>query len=112
MPRLEPHPRYLDRLTLLAPLDRVLRLWLAAGVFALLVPGALQFNHYIGWLPYWLIVAPAISLALLHRHRLAAASSALLLVRGRRRRKPSAQRLHARRPRAGSGTLRKPAAAR
>jgi hypothetical protein len=112
MPRLESHPRYLDRLTLLAPLDRALRVWLVAGVFALLLPGALQFNHYIGWLPYWLVAAPAISLALLHRHRLAAASSALLLVRGRRRRKPSAQRLRGRRARAGSGMLRKPAAVR
>jgi hypothetical protein len=69
-------------------LDTALRLWLTAGLLALTIPGALQYNHYIGWLPYWLCLAPALSLALLHRRRLAMASSAFLLVRGRRRRKP------------------------
>lgn len=69
-------------------LDTALRLWLTLGLAALAIPGALQHNHYIGWLPYWLCLAPAVSLALLHRRRLASASSAFLLVRGRRRRKP------------------------
>ena len=69
-------------------LDATLRLWFSLGLLALFVPGALSYNHYIGWLPYWLCLAPAVSLALLHRHRLVAASSAFLLVRGRRRRKP------------------------
>lgn len=55
-------------------LDAVLRLWLTVGVvLALSVPGALQFNHYVGWLPYWLCLAPALSLALMHRRRLVAA---------------------------------------
>jgi hypothetical protein len=70
-----------------AMIDTALRLWLTFGLLALAIPGALQYNHYIGWLPYWLCLAPAFSLALLHRRRLAAASSAFLLVRGRRRRK-------------------------
>jgi hypothetical protein len=69
-------------------LDATLRLWFTLGLLSLAVPGAPSYNHYIGWLPYWLCLAPAVSLALLHRHRLVAASSAFLLVRGRRRRKP------------------------
>ena len=69
-------------------LDTTLRLWFSLGLLALFVPGAMSHNHYIGWLPYWLCLAPAVSLALLHRHRLAAASTAFL-ARGRRRRKPS-----------------------
>lgn len=68
-------------------LDTALRFWFIAGLLSLLVPGAVAHNHYIGWLPYWLCLAPAVSLALLHRHRLVAASSAFL-VRARRRRKP------------------------
>lgn len=67
-------------------IDAILRLWLTFGLAALALPGALQHNHYIGWLPYWLCLAPAFSLALLHRRRLAAVSSAFL-ARGRRRRK-------------------------
>jgi hypothetical protein len=73
-------------------IDTALRLWLTAGLFALAIPGALQYNHYIGWLPYWLCLAPAFSLALLHRGRLAAVPAALL-VRGRRRRNTHRQAL-------------------
>ena len=68
-------------------LDSALRVWFAFGLVALPIPGALQHNHWIGWLPYWLVLAPALSLLLLHRHRIAAALPAFL-ARGRRRRKP------------------------
>lgn len=64
----------------------VLRAWLSVGVVLLiLLPPSQWHNAAIGWLPYWLLVAPAISLALLRRRRLAAALAALL-VRSRRRR--------------------------
>ena len=64
-------------------LDTALRLWLTFGLLALFVPGALQQNHYIGWLPYWLCLAPAMSLALMHRRRL------VRVLRARRRRRTS-----------------------
>lgn len=60
--------------------------WLGVGVAAsLLVPGLRGYNDYVGWLPFWLLAAPAILLALTHRHRLAAALSAFLVGRRRRR---------------------------
>jgi len=68
-------------------LDTALRLWFAFGLVALPIPGALQHNHWIGWVPYWLVLAPALSLALMHRHRLLAALPA------RRRRRRTAQAL-------------------
>ena len=65
----------------------LLRAWIALGVLSLFfVPWQ---NAYIGWLPYWLVIAPAISLALLHRQRLAAAWR----THARRRRGPAAIRL-------------------
>lgn len=71
----------------------LLRGWLSIGTLLLvLLPPASWHNHSIGWLPYWLLVAPLISLALLRRHRLAAALSAFL-VRGRRRRNLAAVRV-------------------
>lgn len=72
-----------------APADprlALLRAWLSVGVVLLiLLPPSQWHNAAIGWLPYWLMAAPAISLALLQRRRLAAALTAFL-VRGRRRR--------------------------
>ena len=60
--------------------------WLALGASAsLLVPALRGYNVYVGWLPFWLLAAPVVLLALTHRHRLAAALSAFL-VGGRRRR--------------------------
>lgn len=60
--------------------------WLGLGATAsLLVPALRGYNVYVGWLPFWLLAAPAILLALTHRHRLAAALSAFLVGRRRRR---------------------------
>lgn len=85
--------------------DLLLGAWsaraLAVGMAGwLLVPALRGYNHYIGWLPFWLLAAPAILLALTHRHRLAAALSAFLV--GRRRRRILFNRPQARRASAAS----------
>jgi hypothetical protein len=70
-----------------SPLRAALWLWFAGGMLALLaVPSLRGFNASIGWLPFWLVVAPLIDLALVRRAWLAATSRALL-VRARRRRR-------------------------
>lgn len=59
-------------------IDRLLRRWLCIGLLAvLLIPAARGHNLWIGWMPYWLVIAPALSLALLHRRPLAAAAARL-----------------------------------
>jgi hypothetical protein len=64
----------------------LLRAWLSIGVVLLiLLPPTQWHNAAVGWLPYWLLVAPSISLALLRRRRLLAALGAILR-RGPRRR--------------------------
>lgn len=72
-----------DRARLLTPW--LLR-WLAFGAIGSLLSPALRgYNTYVGWLPFWLLVTPALLLAIVHRDRLAAALS-VFLVRSRRRR--------------------------
>lgn len=106
MPRPELHPRYPADFD--AALLHLLHVWIGIGVLSLIaLPVSDWHNHSIGWLPYWLLVAPLVSLALLRRRRIAAVLSAMstsLLVRGRRRRKPSAYR---RRPHPGAGAHRR-----
>jgi hypothetical protein len=88
-----------------AALTLMLQAWLAGGLLLLaLQPPQQWHNHYIGSLPYWLVVAPVLCLSLLHRDRLAAALSAFL-VRGRRRRNLS-------RPLRGAAARRRRPAAR
>ena len=80
MPRLETASVPSDPTTLL-------RAWIVLGLLSLcFVPWQIA---YVGWLPYWLVVAPAISLCLLNRRRLAAVWQA----RQRRRRRPCALRV-------------------
>jgi hypothetical protein len=68
-------------------LETAAQVWLLLGVGALLcVPALRGTNPMIGWLPFWFIVAPLIDLAVLRRHRLAAASRAFLVRSSRRRR--------------------------
>lgn len=86
MPRSTPDPLFRAR----QDAEAVLRVWawrwLALGATAsLLVPALRGYNVYVGWLPFWLLAAPAILLALTHRHRLAAALSAFLVGSRRRR---------------------------
>ncbi|MBB5014784.1 hypothetical protein [Rehaibacterium terrae] len=88
MPRLQPTPR------ILAPdprLARALWQWLALGALLLvLFPAARGYSAAVGWLPFWLLVAPGVSLCVLYRHRLrdrlAAARSRFLVPGSRRRR--------------------------
>jgi len=82
---------------LLQSTDRLLRRWLALGVLAvLLLPAARGHSQWIGWLPYWLLVAPMLSLVLLHRLRIAAFRRRLLR---RPRRAATRSRRQASRPR-------------
>ena len=70
-------------------LRAALWVWFGCGLIALLTfPSLRGFNTMIGWLPFWLVIAPLIDLALLRRHWLAAASRTWL-VRARRRRRPA-----------------------
>ncbi len=65
--------------------------WLVFGAVAIaLIPQARGTLDSVGWLPFWLVVAPLLDLALLHRHRLWSTSRAFL-VRARRRRQPARQ---------------------
>jgi len=66
-------------------------IWLALGVAAeLLFPNLRSSDPLFGWLPFWLIVAPLIDLAIL-RHYWLAQTSRALFVRARHRRRPTAQ---------------------
>jgi hypothetical protein len=71
--------------------------WFACGFAALLLfPDLRGRSQWFGWLPFWLVVAPLIDLAVIRRDWLAATSHAFL-VRARRRRRSVPQQ--ARRPR-------------
>ncbi len=55
-------------------LARALWQWLALGAIAtLVVPAARGPVYLLGSLPFWLLLAPAVALLVLHRHALAAA---------------------------------------
>ncbi|MEP6484182.1 MAG: hypothetical protein ABJB01_07015 [Rudaea sp.] len=78
--------------------------WFVFGTVVIaLIPQARGMQQSIGWLPFWLIVAPLLDLAFIHRARLLSTSRALLvkvdLARARRRQRPArqAQRLRHRR---------------
>lgn len=78
--------------------------WLVFGAVAIaIIPQARGIQTSVGWLPFWLVIAPLLDLAFLHRHRLLSMSRALFvnvdLVRARRRQRPGrqAQRLRYRR---------------
>ena len=65
--------------------------WLVFGAAVMaLIPQARGMHSLIGWLPFWLVVAPLLDLAFVHRHRLLSTSRAVL-VRARRRQRPPAQ---------------------
>jgi len=61
--------------------------WLVAGLAALIcIPELRGSSPLFGWLPFWLIVAPAIDLAVLRRRSLMARTQELLARVSRRRR--------------------------
>ena len=114
MPRLQPYRRYFAS-TAFDP-SPLLQIWIVLGALILIaLPSASWHHHAIGWLPYWLVLAPALSLALARRHRIAAALAEIaraLLGRGRRRRKPGARRVTASRsPSARRATTLRPSTA-
>ena len=85
------------------PWTRVLQVWLAAGLAALVAfPTLRGINDLFGWLPFWLIVAPALDLAVLRRAVLAQSARSWLKRLERRRRHP-ATALVRRRPRSRRG---------
>jgi hypothetical protein len=50
----------------------LLSAWIGLGLLALLMlPATRGFNEWVGWLPFWLLLAPASSLLVLHRSRIA-----------------------------------------
>lgn len=60
--------------------------WFALGAIGCLLSPALRgYNTYVGWVPFWLLAAPALLLAIVHRDRIAAALTVLLVGRRRRR---------------------------
>jgi len=60
--------------------------WLIAGVAALVcIPELRGSDPLVGWLPFWLIVAPAIDLVVLRRRSLIASMQAVLARVSRRR---------------------------
>jgi hypothetical protein len=72
-------------------IEGLLWIWLLVGSAAwLFFPPLRGHDPLLDWLPFWLIAAPLIDLAWLHRNRLAAAASTLL-VRLTRRRRPARQ---------------------
>ncbi|MCI1711030.1 MAG: hypothetical protein LKM32_01715 [Chiayiivirga sp.] len=94
MPRLEPIPHH--RVYLSFDPAPVLCAWIALGTLILLLFPATQGHHpTLGWIPYWLVLAPGLSLALSRRHALTAAMSATYA--RARRRQPCARRIVARR---------------
>ena len=53
---------------LLEILSRTLAQWLVLGAIAVVcVPAARGESMLLGWVPFWLVVAPAFSLLVLHR---------------------------------------------
>ena len=78
--------------------------WFVFGAVVIaLIPQARGMQSSIGWLPFWLVVAPLLDLAFVHRHRLLSTLRLLLvkvdLAQARRRQRPvrQAQRLRHRR---------------
>ncbi|HSE12055.1 MAG TPA: hypothetical protein VLB69_05410 [Rudaea sp.] len=70
----------------MAPWITALSCWLILGCAALLcVPVLRGTDPLFGWLPFWLVVAPAIDLAVLRRRSLIARTRNLVARVGRRR---------------------------
>ena len=76
-------------------LARTLWQWLALGALAVLAwPAARGQTEWLGWAPYWAVVAPAIALVVAYRHRLFArtgAGAAPAPATAHRRRAPTAR---------------------
>lgn len=87
-------------------LTRLLWQWFTLGALAVAVfPAARGYGVWLGWLPFWALIAPLTALAVLHRQVLTAAWRGVLVPAPRRRRSASAQ---ARRPGFGPLLRKKP----
>jgi hypothetical protein len=87
--------------------------WLILGCVALAcVPALRSSDPLFGWLPFWLVVAPAIDLAVLRRRSLLARTHDLLARVGRRRRTVRQARSVRRRARTARRSMRPRTAAR
>jgi hypothetical protein len=65
--------------------------WLVFGAVVMaLIPQARGMQPLVGWLPFWLVIAPLLDLAFVHRHRLLS-TSRTFLSRARRQRRTSVQ---------------------
>lgn len=68
-------------------LARTLWQWLALGALAVLAwPAARGQTAWLGWAPYWALIAPALALAVAYRRRLFARDVIVLPATARRRR--------------------------
>ena len=86
-------------------LSRTLWQWLALGTLALLAwPAARGQTAWLGWAPYWAVVAPLLALAVAYRHH--------LFGRGRAEDEVPAATAHRRRPRASRGQAQRTATPR
>ena len=66
----QPVPTELERFRQRAAI--LLAGWISLGLMALLmIPAARGFNEWVGWLPFWLLLAPFCSLLVLQRSRIA-----------------------------------------
>ena len=84
--------RHTAAIAVSAPLTTAIRTWLALGLAALaLLPAARGHSLLLGWLPFWLVLAPLLMLAVAEHRQMAAMLRALAVRR---------RRLHARRPQA------------
>lgn len=77
-------------------IENLLWIWLAGGAVAcLLFPPLRGHDPLFGWMPFWLVAAPLIDMAVLRRMRVAAALRTAVinnfLVRRARRRRPARQ---------------------
>ncbi|UXI68529.1 hypothetical protein [Tahibacter amnicola] len=60
--------------------DRVSGCWFAAGLCLwLALPSARAYSPVFGWVGYWLVGAPLVTLLAAHRHRLLASARAFLV---------------------------------
>ncbi len=70
-----------------APWSMVMSCWFIVGCAAMVcIPALRGYDPMVGWLPFWLVIAPAIDLAVLHRRSLIAVAHDLLARVDRRRR--------------------------
>jgi hypothetical protein len=84
-------------------LNRILSQWLTVGALSLvLFPAARGDGLWLGWLPFWAVIAPLVSLLVLHRGVLASAWRAMAVSAPHRQRLP---RTGLRTRRAGFGGL-------